>query len=213
MGETFLLPKFEPKFRGEQLTSPLSVASLFLSINFAALSLSTHAPGPSIEQWTKSSSSSTPTSSKGKHRAPPDLDLSILNELPSDLRAEVLSSYGLSERDVAELLKDRRPLKLRKVFEEGQGSAVEKGGGEGQDLVDETVGGVMEERPELETMEADAEENTIGWRSDLEEDGEDADEEEWGADGEEEKEACSICRLRVFPFALAAHALFHVADG
>ena len=65
------------------------------------------------------------------------------------------------------------------------------------------VGAEEEEQPDLS-----------GWASDLDE--EDGEEEENGDDdGEEDDETtrCEVCGLEVFPFALAAHTLFHDGDG
>ena len=183
------------------------------SISFAAVTLSTSPPGPSIERWTNPAASTTPLSSaKGKQKAL-DLDLSVLDALPADLRAEVLSSYGLSESDVALLLDAQRPAKRARPSDTAPSEtklAHQERTYVDVDTQDQPTGD--DHRNELEH---DALQPNFGQEADKLDDhgGETSDGEEAGEEGEDDTggaQPCPACGLKLFPFAVAAHALYHV---
>jgi len=106
----------------------------------------------------------------------------------------------------------------------GRGGGGGKVGG-GEDVGEENQGEEGSGRGLLElgmvgAQEKEEDEGEVsGWASDLDGEGgaEEEEEEDSGdGDGEEEEDEtsrCEVCGLEVFPFALAAHALFHDGDG
>ena len=189
-------------------------------ISFAAVTLSTSPPGPSIERWTNPGAS-TSTAAKGKQKArQTHLDLSVLDALPADLRAEVLTSYGLSEEDIAQLLEQQRPAKRARPadtapYEPGRGGPqgettppelLEPGDAGSDHALGQTA------KPPRTFVDEGAESIDSGGTT-AKEDYVDKDDREGGdpppVDG---TQPCPVCGLGLFPFAAAAHALYHTED-
>lgn len=139
---------------------------------------------------------------KGKQRAHIDpgflnIDLAVLAELPADLRAEVLDSYGITEDDlISRDAETARPVK-RQRLEETAGLPFE--------VVDLLEAEEQSFRANEPVDEDDSASVSLG----------DEDLTEWASDGEGgalETFQCSRCGAQLFDFSLQAHAAFHEGE-
>jgi hypothetical protein len=144
-----------------------------------------------------------------------------LEALPLDLRAEVLSSYGLTESDVASLPKesrpnkrlrpgdtapsepDRDPIEVDWIDQDPPPEQVPSEDGPPDDGLDDSRSWDVQELDDYDDTRAelDAEFGTSD---------EEADRRDRGRAG---TSPCPVCGLELFPFAAAAHALYHDNDA
>lgn len=113
---------------------------------------------------------------------PDDLDLDMLDALPPDVRAEVVRSYGLKEKDLADARGERASKRPKTA---GQAST---------EVIDLTSDGEVDGEGELwEEWPTEALDTAVEDRG----------------DGDGSKTRCEECGQMVFAFSLASHQQFH----